>query len=99
MDLFPLFYLCLLSICVLLSALRKQIRHTMVRAGLLPLGSPTILHLVRLNQDPASDPKSRADPLELIFANIEVLENQVRDLQLAVPMPKGLPTKMKGSSQ
>lgn len=45
------------------------------------------------------DPSSSAGPLELIIAKLNTLQSQISESQVAVPLPKGLPVTVKGSSQ
>lgn len=55
-------------------------------------------HGMCTSQDLALDPTSRADPLEMIFAQLNVLQIHVHDLQAVVPQPKGPPSQVKVSS-
>lgn len=50
------------------------------------------------SQDLALNTMSRAD-LEIIFAQVNSLQNQVRDLQVVASLHKGLPFQVRGLSQ
>lgn len=58
----------------------------------------SVLHGMAVEGDRSSDVSLKPDPVEQIFAYLNLFENRLCDIQAVIPLLKGPLSKVKGSS-